>query len=418
MSARLRVLVYGGIGAAACDFYRRAQFVSALAAVEVDLVPWTPPLLHPSSYAGRWFDALRDGVARVDLTALEQAQVVLFSRWSNTHVACTVCSTACESPPALDEHARVTGHHTLGLDPLLRLVATSLLFDKKRRAGCAVMYDLDDDLFRQPEWVGHGPGLARELDLVELFLRAADLITVSTPALQQAVRPFSPRTHVVRNAVEPALYQPSSTRHGTRHGTRPGTGKTVRSAGYPRILFYGADVRQRDYLLCAGAVDAAVRCAPGARRIWLGSDSREVRALVDEAYPSVDAGPLFTAKLADLGPHIGLAPLQDSEFARSKSELHWLEYSMVGAVTVASRLDGAGPYDVVKDGQDGFLAGDPGEWRTVLTRLIGAPALHAEVAERARERVLAEYQAGPRALEWAAAYRWAANHPGTGGGLT
>lgn len=398
MSERVRVLVYGGVGSAACDVYRRALYVSRLADLGVDLVSWTPPLVHPPAYAGRWFDAIRDGVAQLDLSEVAHAQVVLFSRWSNTHAACTVCGAACASPAGLSEHGRCSGHDTLGMDPLLRLLLPSLLSGPKRR--CALMYDLDDDLFHQPAWVGHGAGLAREMDLVELFIRGADLVTVSTPVLRKLLQPFTPRTHVIRNAVEPSWYSAAA--------------GCAQPAGEPSILFYGADVRRRDYALCKDAVDDAVRAHPGARRVWLGSDSPAVHALVDEAHPSVAAGPAFAAVLANLRPHIGLAPLQPSEFASAKSELHWLEHSLVGAVTVASRLATSGPYDPIQDGHDGLLATGADEWQRALARLAASPALRTDMAGRARERVLAEYQAAARAVEWAAAYRWAAAHPGIG----
>jgi hypothetical protein len=399
MSDRVRVLVYGGIGTSACAFYRRAQYLQRLADLGVELVPWTPLLIHPPTYSGRWFDAVRDGVARVDLTEILQAQVVLFSRWSNTHTACTVCGAECASPDGLAGHSHSTGHATLSMDPLLRLVVPSFLSDSKLRGRCALMYDLDDDLFHQPAWVGHGAGLARERDLVELLVRAADLVTVSTPALQAVLQPMTPRIHVVRNAVEPALYQ---------------AGARAPAEGEPRLLFYGADVRRRDYSLCQAAVDQAVRANPGSRRVWLGSDSPAVRALVDEAYPPVAAGPSFAATMAGLRPHIGLAPLQASSFAQAKSELHWLEYSLVGAATVASRFPDHGPYDVIRDGQDGLLAGSMEEWQGSIMRLVNSADMRAEIAGRARERILAEYQAAARAVEWASVYRWAAAHPGAG----
>ena len=398
MNERVRVLVYGGVGSAACDVYRRALYVSRLAEFGVDLVSWTPSLVHPPAYAGRWFDAIRDGVAQLDLSEVAQAQVVLFSRWSNTHAACTVCGAACASPDGLADHARSTGHDTLCMDPLLRLLVPALLSDPKQR--CALMYDLDDDLFHQPAWVGHAAGLAREMDLVELFIRAADLVTVSTPVLHKLLQPFTPRTHVIRNAVEPGWYSVAA--------------GCAQPAGEPRILFYGADVRRRDYALCKDAVDETARAHPAARRIWLGSDSPAVRALVDQVHPPVAAGPAFATVLADLRPHIGLAPLQPSEFASAKSELHWLEYSLVGAVTVASRLATSGPYDPIHDGQDGLLATGADEWQRALARLAASPALRTDIAGRARDRVLAEYQAAARAVEWAAAYRWAAAHPGIG----
>ncbi|MEO5768197.1 MAG: glycosyltransferase [Polyangia bacterium] len=407
MTDRVRVLVYGGIAAEACPFYRRGIFLSHLANLGVDLIPWTPPLTHPQAYAGRWVDAIRDGVARVDYRELANANIVLFSRWSNTFPACTACGAECGSLEGLESHNRDTRHGTLSWDPLLRLLLPALLADASLRSRCAVMYDLDDDLFHQPEWVGHGPGLARALDLVELLIRAADLVTVSTPVLERLLQPLTARIHVIRNAIDPDLYRTDVA--AAPAGDDPGDDPRV-----TRVLFYGADVRRRDYAVCKAAVDKAARARRRTRRIWLGSDSPAVRALVDEALPKVETGAPFGAALANLHPHVGLAPLEPGPFASAKSELHWLEYAMVGAATVASRLPTAGPYDVIEDGRDGLLAAGAADWRRAVMRLVSSTDLRTEIAGRARERVLAEYQAAERAENWAAAYRWAANHPGIG----
>jgi glycosyltransferase involved in cell wall biosynthesis len=75
---------------------------------------------------------------------------------------------------------------------------------------------------------------------------------------------------------------------------------------------------------------------------------------------------------------------------------------------------GGGPYDVIRDGVDGLLARNKAQWREQLTRLATSPALREEMAGRARERVLAEYDVHRRVEEWADAFRWAADHAGRG----
>ena len=117
-----------------------------------------------------------------------------------------------------------------------------------------------------------------------------------------------------------------------------------------------------------------------ARRIWLGSDEPEIRAIVDEAHGYVDSVAGFAQDLAAARPAIGLAPVGPDDYSRGRSELHWLEYSLAGAVTVASRTMGGGPYDVIRDGVDGLLARNKAQWREQLTRLAASPALREELA--------------------------------------
>jgi glycosyltransferase involved in cell wall biosynthesis len=128
---------------------------------------------------------------------------------------------------------------------------------------------------------------------------------------------------------------------------------------------------------------------------------------MDEVRPWVDGLAAFGAALAAARPDIGIAPLLDEPFNRAKSELHWLEYTLAGAPTIATAFAGPGPYDVIADGRDGLLARTPADWLRHLRVLAASPTLRADLAGRARERVLAEYTLATRAAEWADTYRWA-----------
>jgi spore maturation protein CgeB len=77
---------------------------------------------------------------------------------------------------------------------------------------------------------------------------------------------------------------------------------------------------------------------------------------------------------------------------------------------IAQRFNGEGPYSVIRDGVDGILARGAQEWHDSVKRLASSSDLRAELAGRAKERVLAEYDYRLRAREWADAYRWAWNH--------
>jgi hypothetical protein len=59
---------------------------------------------------------------------------------------------------------------------------------------------------------------------------------------------------------------------------------------------------------------------------------------------------------------------------------------MVGATTVATRLNPDGPYDAISDGVNGFLVNSASDWYPALARLATSPAFRADVARCARER--------------------------------
>ena len=413
MASPLNVLIYGALDAGSCDVFRAGMFRDHLAALGVTLRPWTQLRVDfASGWENRQQEAVDAGAFEIDRTDLDWADVVLFRRYYFTSFACQSCDAAWRLESEADDHARNTGHPVRGpLDRLLRPLWARLLADPAFLGGRAVVYETDDDVLLTPAWTGSSAVAGLEADLVRSMLGRADLVTVSTPPLQKMASRHNGAVRLIRNAIEPSWYSADSGRMRT-DGQQAGA-VAADSVG-PRVVFYGVGARLRDYAVCRDAVDEIARTAPGAQRIWLGSDDPRVRAVVDETHDFVRGPAGFARSLVEVRPDIGLAPIADEPFNRARSELHWLEYSRAGAATVASRLMGGGPYDVIRDGVDGLLARNKAQWLNGLKSLAGSPGLRAELAGRARERVLAEYRAADRAVEWADAYRWAAEHAGRG----
>ena len=408
----MRVLIIGESSAGdVCDVYRTSMYVDPLRRLGVDVRYATTSInadgpLGPEDYEAATASSLDRLTAEVD-----GSDVIVFRRWYATHILCLDCGFATIDAALASAHARTTAH-ALNVAP--QAVVRRLL-DLVERDGIAgripaIVYETDDDLLRMDGSNGQSRGFKHERDLVERMISRADLVTVSTPVLATRIARRTAEVRVVRNAIDPRWYADG---FAAADEVGAGTGP----ASDTRICYYGSIGRLRDYAVCAGAVDLAARA--GARRIWFGAPALEaevppVAASFDEVHPYVTGVPAFARHLRDLRPSIGLAPLVDSPFARARSELHWLEYTMAGAVTVASRLGGPGPYDVIDHGVDGFLAEGGAAWRSTLERVARSADLRAEVAARARARVLAEYDVEVRALEWADAYRHAAANTGRG----
>jgi hypothetical protein len=402
MAETLRVLVYGSIDAGVCDSVRLGIYRDLLAEHDIELRTWGDfndyAVQVPADYADRLDDAVRDGVATVDLSPINWADVVVFRRWYGTVYACDDCDYAAPDAATLADHCQTAGHAPIVRDRIIRDLLSSIERDRAVLRGRAMIYELDDDLLAPQPWLGSYHRIQGDLDLIERFARSADLVTVTTPVLAATMRRHNAAVRVIRNAVNPEWYG----------SVAPGS--TPRPLSF---LYYGTAPRLRDYGICRDVVDVTAR-ATGARRIWLGSDAPEVRAVVDEALPYVAEVRTFARQLTAARPAIGLAPVGKDDFSRSHSELHWLEYSLAGAATVASRTMGGGPYDVIRDGVDGLLARNKAEWREALRRLASSPQMREDLAGRAMERVLAEYDVRQRAAEWADAFRWAADHAGRG----
>lgn len=104
------------------------------------------------------------------------------------------------------------------------------------------------------------------------------------------------------------------------------------------------------------------------------SDDAKLRC---DILPSTWTFKAYPKHLASMKWDIGIAPLVDTAFTRSKSHIKWLEYSMYKIPTIASRVY---PYYVPSFGRDiithektGILC-KPSEWESALEDLI----LHEE----------------------------------------
>ena len=96
----------------------------------------------------------------------------------------------------------------------------------------------------------------------------------------------------------------------------------------------------------------------------------------------------FMQKMKNLGWQIGICPLADTEFNKTKSDNKWVEYSAVGTAVIAS----AGTvYDDCCAGGCGLLVESADRWESSFIALIENFALRQELVERAQQKLLQQY---------------------------
>jgi glycosyltransferase involved in cell wall biosynthesis len=81
---------------------------------------------------------------------------------------------------------------------------------------------------------------------------------------------------------------------------------------------------------------------------------------------------------------IGLAPLEDNNFNRGKSNLRWLEYSALKIPTIASPLP---DFKRVITGKNGLLANDLDDWKMHLRALLDNEGLRRQMGREAYKSV-------------------------------
>jgi glycosyltransferase involved in cell wall biosynthesis len=86
---------------------------------------------------------------------------------------------------------------------------------------------------------------------------------------------------------------------------------------------------------------------------------------------------------------VGLMPLRDTKWARSKCSLKAIQYMALGIPAVVSPVGMNN--EVVRDGENGFLAESPADWVRILDRLLSDKGLAARIGEAGRETVVRHY---------------------------
>jgi hypothetical protein len=135
---------------------------------------------------------------------------------------------------------------------------------------------------------------------------------------------------------------------------------------------------------------AVLRSIPGSRL-----------KVVSEAEPVMDGVPMeykewsADEELADLHSFdVGIMPLQDNLWTRGKGGFKLLQYMAAGIPAIASPV--GINREIIRDGENGFLAMSDSEWEERLVRLLADPDLRSRMGMAGRTTVtrhfgLAEY---------------------------
>ncbi|HRH79826.1 MAG TPA: glycosyltransferase [Thiobacillaceae bacterium] len=253
--------------------------------------------------------------------------------------------------------------------------------------GRPVIYEIDDLMFDLPADNPHYAETLANREVIFEAMRRADAVTVSCPALAEAVRPYARKVIVLPNLVEADLFRAPV--------REPGEGVTLGLVGTP--------THEKDFALVDEALEQALALHPGLRIVFMG--------LIPARWadhPAVSYVPFeldyraYAGQLKSLGLDIALVPLQDNPFNRAKSNIKWLEYAAAGIAGIFSDLP---PYDTVRDGETGLKVANRTEsWLAAIRDLVEHPDKRVAIARAAQQEVLADWTTAARAAEYAEAY--------------
>ncbi|UXN60022.1 glycosyltransferase [Phyllobacterium zundukense] len=270
-----------------------------------------------------------------------------------------------------------------------------LIIQEARRLGVHTFWEVDDLVFDPDGYLsnknldrldpGMRAGVIAGMKLYRDALVLCDEGIGSTPILAKWMTETTGRpAHVIENALDDETLE-------TAHRIRDANKRYTKSQE-DVIIVYGSGTKTHDidFLSASEAIYNVLSKRPNVRLRIIGELNIEPR--FDDLANRIERLPFTTfdgylEKVANAD--ISIAPLEQTVFNDAKSNIKFLEASILGLPSVCSPVDAF--KSAIVDGETGFLAASPDEWEHKLLALVDDQALRAEMAGKALESVFRAY---------------------------
>ena len=298
-----------------------------------------------------------------------------------------------------------------------RVVASPLVegyLDEGRRLGLKVAYDIDDPIFDADTYRANrnletldATERAQLLASAELHLdvmRQCDMVTVSTLTMAELVRQRLP--------VDPWIW-PNAVDAESQGLARLFEGRPLPAEEQTVIAYMsGSRAHDRDFESIAPILAELLAERPFLKLMLVGYvQPPSCLQAHENQLERVPFGNYHEYFAALARAQIVVVPLLIDGFNECKSAIRFFEASLLALPTVASRV---GQFrEVIIDGETGYLAENPGEWRAALAALAGNAELRRRIGRAARESTLGEHtveQVSERIAPLLTEYRLVTSH--------
>lgn len=247
-----------------------------------------------------------------------------------------------------------------------------------------LVYELDDDLWNIDPANEKAYYYFRDMDIQRRLLeniQVAHVVTTSTAELAEMVyqKTRHRNIHVVPNAVPPWLLN-----HKAEQNHHVGWG--------------GSPTHHGDFGLLRQGMKKFLQHNPRKTFHTIGMDYAEWMKLPTEQCHHTRWVPTPEDFFRTIDYSVGVAPLADTVFNRSKSDIKFLELAALGIPTIASNVPAYNKSIV--SGLNGMLIEADHEWGRVLKATVDQPEFFAEMGQDAKEYVAAHRTTTHTAPMW------------------
>jgi glycosyltransferase involved in cell wall biosynthesis len=242
-----------------------------------------------------------------------------------------------------------------------------------------------------------------DLNLKE-FARIADAVTVTTDFLREEYLPYNKNVIVLPNCVEETDWQEPKRSDSSK--VRIGISGSVASS-----LDYASIIPTLEALKGRDDVQIVLFALPPDNDLYKLQREIYAKEIVFwnqynvEWHPQVAIAD-YMDKLAEIELDIMLIPRYDSYFNRCKSNLKFLEASMLEIPVVAQGFaDGKSPYQDPEDAKHMKVIVNNEDWLPVVTELVENKKKRRDMGKKARKYVLKRYDINKNAHLWDKAYK-------------
>lgn len=229
----------------------------------------------------------------------------------------------------------------------------------------------------------------RYRDTFMASFKKSDMVTCTTPILQETFKKINPNTVVLPNIIDFDIFP-----------------KIECVKKEIRILWQGGNSHYEDLSFIAKPLKDILNKYDNVKFVYFG-DMRLSKLFSDVPKDKLEIQSwvkqdVYPYKLATINADIGLCPVVDNVFNRQKSAIKWMEYSVMGMASIASDYPPYSP--VMENEKDGLLVKTQQDWYDAIERLILDADLRKKLAKNAYDKVYQEHNADTKAYLWRDAY--------------
>ncbi|EIX9716148.1 glycosyltransferase [Klebsiella pneumoniae] len=249
-----------------------------------------------------------------------------------------------------------------------------LIFDAEVMKNSRTLKELDKDIFQ---------GLLDGAHLYKSAMLRCKFAIASTPHLAEQMESAGvQRAIVIENALDPETIITASALPETRMSCED---KIIRI-----VYGSGTSTHNVDFLEASDAILSILKTYKNVHFRLIGTlELPKEYDLVQEQIERIEFCP-YTDYLQILNEcDISIAPLENYVFNDSKSNIKYIEASILGIPCICSPRPNFS--NIISNGENGFLCNSMGQWIDAIEKLIESEELRHSIGMKAKQTVLARY---------------------------